>query len=82
MHIRDLDKLANEDSIDDDIKIVSNVLKKICKYMKDINTFINIIKKFQYVSSNEEICEWINEDIEPEEEEKDDKEGDEKEKEE
>ena len=73
MHVEDLEKLVNEDSIEDDIKIVSNILKKVCKLMNDMNTFINMISEFKFVEDNEELFGWMNEELEPEEEEKDEK---------
>ena len=79
IHVKDLEKLVNEDSIEEDIKIVSNILKKLCKLMHNREKFIYTIRNFKFVKNNEELFGWTEEDIGPEEEEQDDEDKEEKE---
>ena len=79
IHVKDLEKLVNEDSIEEDIKIVSNILKKVCKLMHNREKFIYTIRNFKFVKNNEELFGWTEEDIGPEEEEQDDEDKEEKE---
>ena len=73
MRVKDLEKLVSADSKEDDIKVISIILKKICKLMNDKDKFIDIISGFRFVQNNIELFEWTNGNIEPEEEEKEEK---------